>query len=100
MGKEGENKYFLIIGALEILKNFQELKDKIFILYPKRRIMLFERLKTVGATKFLIRDHEPTSWVKAWFRSNDFADKNYKIAKRGLELGKSLLNEMNKIGIK
>jgi len=60
------NKYTLRIGALEILRNFYLLKDKIFLFYPKRRKALFERLKTVGAIKFLIGNHGSTNWVKAW----------------------------------
>ena len=98
--KEDRNKYSLRIGALEILRNFPLLKDKIFVLYPKRKRALFERLKIVGATKFLIGDHEPTSWVKTWLKNNDFAAENYKITKKGLKLGNVLLKEINKVGIK
>jgi len=97
--KEGENKYSLRIGTLEILRNFHHLKSKIFILYPKRRKMLFKRLKTVGAIKFLIGDHQPCSWIKAWLKNNGFSDKNYKITKEGLKLGNILLDEMKKVRV-
>ena len=93
------NKYTLRIGALEILRNFYLLKDKIFLFYPKRRKALFERLKTVGAIKFLIEDRGSTNWVKVWLRSNGFVDKNYEITKNGLNLSNNLLNEMAKLGV-
>jgi len=94
-----ENKYSLRIGALEILRNFHLLKEKIFILYPKRKKALFERLKTVGAIKFLIGNHGSTNWVKSWLRNNGFVDKNYEITKNGLDLSNNLLNEMTKLGV-
>ena len=93
------NKYTLRIGALEILRNFYLLKDKIFLFYPKRRKALFERLKTVGAIKFLIEDRGSTNWVKVWLRSNGFVDKNYEITKNGLNLSNNLLNEMAKLRV-
>ncbi len=88
--KYGENKYAIRIGALEILRNFDHLKDKIFIYYPKRRRMLFERLQTVGAVKFLIVDHEPSSWVKSWLKENGFVDNNYKLTPKGRKLKRDL----------
>jgi len=93
------NKYILRIGALEILRNFYLLKDKIFLFYPKRRKALFERLKTVGAIKFLIGNHGSTNWVKAWLKNNSFVDKNYEITKNGLNLSNNLLNEMAKLRV-
>ncbi len=94
-----ENKYELRVGALGILLNFHLLKDKVFILYPKRRKALFERLKTVGAIKFLIGNHGSTNWVKSWLRNNGFVDKNYEITKNGLDLSNNLLNKMAKLGV-
>jgi len=100
VNKEGKNKYSLRIGALEILRNFCLLKDKIFILYPKRRKNLFERLKTVGAIKFLAGNHQPTSWVKSWLKNNGFCDKNYKITGSGLNVSNVILKEIQKAGVK
>jgi len=97
VGKESENKYFLNIGALEILRNFHFLKDKIFGLYPKRRTALFERLKTVGAVKLLMENHKSTNWVKAWLRDNGFCDENYKITDKGMRLGNELTANLNKV---
>ncbi len=94
--KEGENKYGIRIGTLEILRNLSLLKGKVFILYPKRRTALFERLKTVGATKFLIGNHELTNWVKVWLKNNGFSDENYEITAKGLNFGKILLTEMGR----
>lgn len=88
--REGEYRYFLRIGALEILKNFFYFNNKLFALYPKRKEKLLERLKTVGAVKYLIGNHEPASWVKAWFFNNGFANKRYKLTRKGLELSKAL----------
>ncbi len=86
LGKNGENKYFLRIGSLEVLRNFHLLKDKIFELYPRRRKDFFERFKKVGAVKFLGGNHQSTNWVKAWLRENGFADRNYKITEKGLRI--------------
>jgi len=88
--RDSETKYALRIGALEILRNFRHLKDKIFSLYSKRKRIFFERLNEIKTVKFLIENHEPASGVKAWLRDNDFCDKNYKITDKGLKLGKEL----------
>ncbi len=88
--QEGEDKYFLKIGALEILRNFFYFKGKLFALYPKRKEKLFERLRTVGAVKYLLGNHEPASWVKTWFLRNGFVDKNYKFTTNGLKLKRAL----------
>lgn len=90
--KEGENKYKISIGALEILRNFQYLGHKIFSLYPKRRRNLFERLRRVGAVRYLIEDRQPASWVKTWFLDNGLIDKNYNFTKKGLKLSNALKN--------
>lgn len=94
--KEGENKYTFRIGVLEILRNLFPLKSKIFILYPKRRKIFFERLKTVGAVKFLIENHKPTNWVKAWLKNNGFCNENYQLTKKGLKLKDELIANINK----
>ncbi len=97
--KENGNKRALRVGALEILRNFHYLKSKIFSFYPKRKKALFERLKTVGAVKFLIGNHKSTGWVKAWFRDNGFCDENYKITKTGLKLRNGLLNKIKEVDV-
>jgi bifunctional DNA-binding transcriptional regulator/antitoxin component of YhaV-PrlF toxin-antitoxin module len=94
---EKKNKYSLRIGALEILRNFSYLKNKIFVLYPKRRKLFFERLKTVGATKFLLGNHKSTSWVKSWLKSNGFCDENYAITEKGLKLKNELIENLEKV---
>lgn len=94
--KEGENKYALKIGVIEILRSFHLLKEKIFVFYPKRRMTLFERLKTVGATKFLIESHKATNWVKALLRDNGFCNKNYQLTNKGLKLRDELVANINK----
>ena len=88
---DSPNRVSIRIGSLEILRNFDHLKDKIFAFYPKRKRMLFERLQTVGAVKFLMeQNHEPTGWVKAWLKKNGFVDNNYELTKKGLKLRKDL----------
>lgn len=96
--KINENKYTLEIGALEILRNFHRLKDKLFILYPKRRKTFFERLKTVGATKFLLENHSSTNWVKALLRNYGFCDENYQLTNKGLKLRNELIANINNKG--
>ncbi|MDA2935629.1 hypothetical protein MYX06_00200 [Patescibacteria group bacterium AH-259-L05] len=98
VNRSGENGYMLRIGALEILKNFYLLKEQIFILYPKRRKALFERLKTVGAVKFLVGDHKPASWIKAWLRDNGFCDRTYRITPDGAKLRSELISNINTTG--
>jgi len=61
------------------------------VLYPKRRKLFFERLKTVGATKFLLGNHKSTSRVKSWLKSNSFCDENYKITEKWLKLKNDLI---------
>jgi AbrB family looped-hinge helix DNA binding protein len=94
---EKKNKYSLRIGALEILRNFPHLKDKIFALYPKRRKLFFERLKTVGAVKFLLGNHKSTNWVKSWLKNNGFCDGNYAITEKGLKLKNELIENLEKV---
>jgi hypothetical protein len=94
---EEKNKYGLRIGALEILKNFSYLGDKIFILYPKRRKALFERLKTIRTVKFLIENYSLTPRIKSWLKDNGFCDENYKITKKGKKLSNELIANMNKV---
>jgi hypothetical protein len=97
--RDEKNKYSLRIGALEILKNFDLLKDKIFILYPKRRKALFERLKTVKTVKFLIENYSPTPGIKSWLRNNGFCDENYKITEKGLKLKNELIENLEKVRV-
>jgi bifunctional DNA-binding transcriptional regulator/antitoxin component of YhaV-PrlF toxin-antitoxin module len=94
---EKKSKYSLRIGALEILRNFPHLKDKIFALYPKRRKLFFERLKTVGAVKFLIGNHKSTNWVKSWLKNNGFCDENYEISEKGLKLRNELIENIENV---
>lgn len=90
--EEKSGKYYIRIGALEILRNFDLLKDKIFVLYPKRRRMLFERLQTVGAVKFLLtRNHEPAPWVRLWLKDNYFINEQSNLTQKGKKLRKELI---------
>jgi len=67
------------------------------VLYPKRRKLFFERLKTVGATKFLLGNHKSTSRVKSWLKSNGFCDENYEISEKGLKLKDGLIKNIENV---
>ncbi len=98
---ESPTRVFIRIGSLEILRNFDILKDKIFELYPKRRKALFERLQIVGAVKFILnQNHKAATWVKKWLRDNGFVNENYKLTKRGMKLKEALLNCMKSVVVK
>ena len=86
--KEGENKYTLRVGSLTLIKNFHLLKDKIFILYPKRRKAFLERFKTVGAVQSLIKNYKPVDWVRIWLNNNDFIAEKGKITSKGLRFAR------------
>ncbi len=91
---ENGQKYYLRIGALEILRNFDCLKNKVFIFYPKRRAALFSRLATVGAVKYLTSNHSSTSWVKAWLKTNGLVDNKYTITRKGTKLRNDFIMHM------
>ncbi len=93
--REGDNRFYIRIGALEIIKNMPLLEDKIFIFYPKRRKNLFSRLAAVGAVKFLIgKQPSAASWVKRSFRETGLVDKNYKLTPLGKKVKNSLIVNM------
>ena len=90
--KEGDNKFYIRIGALEIIKNLPLLKNKIFGFYPKRRKRLFSRLAGIGAVKFLIGEQpSAASWVKSSFRKIGMLDRNYKLTSFGTKVKNSLI---------
>ena len=47
----------------------------------------------MGATKFLIGDHKPASWVKVWLRDNELCDNIYNITPKGIKLGQELIHK-------
>lgn len=89
--KEGAHKYTIRIGVLEILKNFEDLKDKLFCLYPKRRRTLIKRLQTVGAVRFILgKQNYASAWVKAWLKNEDILNENYELTTKGLKIKNNL----------
>lgn len=94
---ENNNKFYIRIGALEILNNFSELKDKIFNLYPKRRKALFDRFLNVGGIRFLVGEQKhASSWVKTYLRDINILDKKYKPTIHGKKIRDDLLR-LNKM---
>lgn len=84
---KGKNRGTIRIGALEILKNFDELKDKLFIYYPKRRQRLFERLTQMGCVKYILGKQEKSpGWVKAELKKQGLLNNKYEPTKKGKEI--------------
>lgn len=96
--REQNNKFYIRIGALEVIKNLPILKDKIFEFYPKRRKRLFSRLACIGAVKFLIGEQpSAASWVKSSFRKIGILDRNYKLTSFGEEIRNDLISSINAV---
>ncbi|MCX6770461.1 MAG: hypothetical protein NTX79_00230 [Candidatus Micrarchaeota archaeon] len=93
--KEGDNKFYIRIGALEIIRNLPLLENKIFVFYPKRRRRLFSRLAAVGGVKFLIGTQpSAASWVKSSFKKMGLVDKKYKLTSLGKKVKSSIIVNM------
>lgn len=98
------NKFYIRIGALEILRNFLKIYKKVFKYYPKRRKALIERLSSTGAAKYILgRQNYTTGWVKAELKKSGILDTKYNLTKKGLKIKQALLNmenEMKSIEVK
>jgi bifunctional DNA-binding transcriptional regulator/antitoxin component of YhaV-PrlF toxin-antitoxin module len=96
--KEGENKYTVRIGALEILKKLPIMKDKLFRYYPKRRTKFINRFHNVGAVKFILGEqkHAP-GWVKSYLKNNNILDENYMLTDYGKNVRKCLRNMIKEV---
>ena len=93
--KEGGNKFYIRIGALEIIKNLPLLGNKIFVYYPKRRTRLFSRMAAVGGARFLLgKQPSAASWVKSSFKKMGLVDKNYELTSLGKKVKKSIITGM------
>lgn len=89
--KEGENKYSIHIGSLEIIKNIPILKDKLFKYYPKRRKILKERLAQTGCARFLLGKSKKTSnWLIGQLNMYGILDGKGNLTKFGEEIKKNL----------
>lgn len=98
---ESPTRVFIRIGSLEILRNFDVLKNKIFALYPKRRRRLFESLHKVGAVQFLLdQNHRSPVWIKTWLKENEFIDKDYKLTMKGKKLRNDLRRCIKSVTVK
>ncbi|GEM_PF-1715356 len=82
--KEQNNKFYIRIGAMEILNNLPLLKNKIFKFYPKRRKRLFSRISKIGGVRFLFgQQPSAASWVKSSFRKMGILNRDYTLTKFG-----------------
>jgi len=89
--KEGDNKYIIHIGSLEIIKNISILKDKLFKYYPKRRKLLKERLATTGCSRFLLGKNKRTSnWLIGQLNNYGILDGKGNLTKFGKKIQKDL----------
>ncbi len=100
--REGLNKYTVRIGALEIIKNFLYLKDRIFMYYPKRRKRFVERFcNNVGAVRFLLGTQKHVAaWVKAWMVKEGILGSNYTLTSYGKEIKNCLIDMRDSINIR
>ncbi len=95
---EGENKGTLRIGSLEIIRNLDILKDKLFKYYPKRRRKLVERLLQTGAARYIIGKQKDTSpWVKIELKNQGILDNNYNLTDKGNNIKKCLVDMENEL---
>ncbi|MEK6973588.1 MAG: hypothetical protein AABW72_06160 [archaeon] len=92
---KGKNNGTITIGSLEILKNFNNLKDKLFAHYPKRRKLLFERLKKVGGVRYMLGMQDyASSWVKAELKKQGLLNNKYKLTVKGQKMA-DYFNNLN-----
>lgn len=99
--REDKNKLSIRIGALEILKLLPIVKSRIFIYYPKRRRALVERLKSVGAVKFILGKQDYcSSWVKVWLKNEGILNKEYQLTAKGLKIKNCLSHMIDEVTVK
>ena len=96
--KENTGRVYIRIGALGILKNLPELKDKIFRYYPKRRKKFIERFTDIGANRFILgKQNRASAWVKSFLKENKILDENYKLTDYGKEVKKCLADMVKEV---
>tara|TARA_Y100000310_G_scaffold337702_1_gene425451 strand:- start:1355 stop:2818 length:1464 start_codon:yes stop_codon:yes gene_type:complete len=90
--KEKENKYYIRVGAIEIIENIFFLKDQLFKYYPKRRKRLIERLCYTPTALFLTGEKEKTStWILKRFREKNILNQNNKLTQKGRKIKNALI---------
>lgn len=90
---ENNNRCYIRIGALEILKNFEKLKGRLFTYYPKRRKILFDRLKKIGCVKYMYGNQKyASSKVKAELKKLGVLNNKYKLTRKGQNMVDYLKN--------
>jgi hypothetical protein len=93
---EGENKYYLRIGSLELIRNMSLIKDKIFKYYPKRRKILQERLANTGGARFLLNNTKTSNALIGKLKTMGILDQNKDLTVYGKEVKKSLKRFIDK----
>lgn len=93
---EEENRWYLRIGSLELIKNMPYLKDKLFQYYPKRRRILQERLANTGCAQFLLHGTKTSNVLIGKLKENGILDSNNKLTNYGREVQASLREFMER----
>ncbi len=88
---EGQNKGYIRIWSLEIIKNIPILKNKLFKNYPKRRRILKERLAKTGCSRFLLGKSKKTSnWLIGQLNERGILDGKGNLTELGKKIQKDL----------
>jgi bifunctional DNA-binding transcriptional regulator/antitoxin component of YhaV-PrlF toxin-antitoxin module len=88
---EGKNKGYIRFWALDIIKNIEIFKDKLFKYYPKRRKILKERLAQTGCARFLLGKSKKTSnWLIGQLNNYGILDGKGNLTKFGKKIQKDL----------
>lgn len=88
---EKNNKYFIRINSLELIKNLPRVYNLIFKYYPKRRKTFFKRLVNTPTAQFILRERETIpSWIKAELKKDNILDYNYSHTEFGNKVGMCL----------
>ncbi|MDP3698033.1 MAG: hypothetical protein Q8R47_00450 [Nanoarchaeota archaeon] len=94
---EEENRWYLRIGSLELIRNMPYLKDKLFQYYPKRRKLLQERLANTGCAQFLLKGTKTSNTVIGKLKENGILEGDNELTKFGKEVQASLREFMERV---
>lgn len=84
-------KFYLRIGALELLLHFPEIQEKVFQFYPKRRQALAERISATGAARFIAgKQGFAVNWVKAYLKNNGVLNVKGALTQKGEQIKQNL----------
>ncbi|MBU0628813.1 MAG: hypothetical protein KKC75_06490 [Nanoarchaeota archaeon] len=88
---EGKNKGYIRFWTLDIIRNIEIFKDKLFKYYPKRRRILKERLAQTGCSRFLLGKSKKTSnWLIGQLNERGILDGKGNLTELGKKIQKDL----------